>query len=43
LFVFQTIILEALAKTKNNKSEAIKYLKISRSAFYAKLKKYNIS
>ena len=39
----KTIILEALAKTKNNKSEAINYLNISRSAFYAKLKKYNIS
>lgn len=39
----KTIILEALAKTKYNKSKAIKHLNISRSAFYAKLKKYNIS
>ncbi len=39
----KTIILEALAKTKNNKSAAINYLNISRSAFYAKLKKYSIS
>lgn len=39
----KTIILEALAKANNNKSKAIKYLKISRSAFfYAKLK-YKIS
>jgi transcriptional regulator with PAS, ATPase and Fis domain len=36
------IIMEALAKAKNNKSKAINYLGISRSAFYAKLKKYNI-
>ncbi|HHU77250.1 MAG TPA: sigma 54-interacting transcriptional regulator [Firmicutes bacterium] len=36
------IITEALARTKNNKSRAIDYLGISRSAFYAKLKKYNI-
>lgn len=38
----KTIILEALAKAKNNKSKALNYLKISRSAFYAKLKKYNL-
>lgn len=36
------IIREALVKAKNNKSKAINYLGISRSAFYAKLKKYNI-
>lgn len=36
------IIMEALAKAKNNKSRAINYLGISRSAFYAKLKKYDI-
>ncbi|NLL57478.1 MAG: sigma 54-interacting transcriptional regulator [Firmicutes bacterium] len=39
----KTIILEALAKANNNKSKAINYLNISRSAFYAKLKKYKIS
>ncbi len=39
----KTIIQEALSKTKNNKSAAIRFLNISRSAFYAKLKKYNIS
>jgi transcriptional regulator with PAS, ATPase and Fis domain len=38
----KTIILEALAKANNNKSKAINYLNISRSAFYAKLKKYKI-
>ncbi len=38
----KTIIKEALAKAHNNKSKAIKYLGISRSAFYAKLEKYNI-
>lgn len=36
------VMIEALAKAKNNKSRAINYLGISRSAFYAKLKKYNI-
>ena len=39
----KTFILEALDKAQNNKSKAINYLNISRSAFYAKLKKYNIS
>ncbi|NMB34714.1 MAG: sigma 54-interacting transcriptional regulator [Firmicutes bacterium] len=36
------IMVEALSKAKNNKSKAINYLGISRSAFYAKLKKYGI-
>ena len=36
------IIMEALAKAKNNKSRAINYLGISRSAFYTKLRKYDI-
>jgi DNA-binding NtrC family response regulator len=38
----KTIIKEALAKAQNNKSKAIKYLGISRIAFYAKLEKYNM-
>lgn len=37
------IIKEALAKAKNNKSLAINYLGISRSAFYAKLKTYDLT
>ncbi len=36
------IILEAMAKAQNNKSKAINYLGISRSAFYTKLKKYDL-
>lgn len=38
----KTLIKKALDKAKNNKSKAINYLGISRSAFYAKLEKYNI-
>lgn len=36
-------ILKALAITKGNKSAAAKYLKISRSVFYTKLKAYDIT
>ena len=36
------IIIEALAKTKNNKSEAAKLLKITRKTLYNKLKFYDI-
>ena len=36
-------ILKALALTKGNKSAAAKYLNISRSVFYTKLKNYGIS
>lgn len=36
-------ILKALQETSNNKSKAMKILGISRSAFYDKIKKYNIS
>ncbi len=35
-------ILKALALTKGNKSAAAKYLKISRSVFYTKLKNYDL-
>lgn len=38
----KTIIKKALEKAMNNKSKAIKYLGISRGAFYAKLKKYKL-
>lgn len=38
----RTIIKKALEKAMNNKSKAIKYLGISRGAFYAKLKKYKL-
>jgi len=37
------IIKKALEKAFNNKSKAIKYLGISRGAFYAKLKKYKLT
>ncbi|MBS6561709.1 MAG: hypothetical protein KH355_15775, partial [Clostridiales bacterium] len=35
-------ILKALAITKGNKSAAAKYLNISRSVFYTKLKAYDL-
>jgi PAS domain S-box-containing protein len=38
----KTIIQRALEKAVNNKSKAIKYLGISRGAFYSKIKKYNL-
>jgi two-component system response regulator HydG len=37
------IIVNALAKTQNNKSEAAKLLKITRKTFYNKIKLYNIN
>ena len=42
-YVESTIIKRALEKASNNKTMAIKYLGISRGAFYAKLKKYNLT
>ncbi len=39
----KTFIKKALVKAQNNKSKAIEMLGISRSAFYAKLKKYNLN
>jgi PAS domain S-box-containing protein len=39
----KSIIKQALSETKYNKSKAINLLGISRSAFYDKLEKYNIS
>jgi transcriptional regulator with PAS, ATPase and Fis domain len=41
--VNKEIILDALKKTKGNKSAAARILKISRSAFYEKLEKYGIT
>ncbi|PKM76505.1 MAG: sigma-54-dependent Fis family transcriptional regulator [Firmicutes bacterium HGW-Firmicutes-15] len=41
--VNKEIILDALRKTKGNRSAAAKILKISRSALYEKLSKYGIS
>ena len=40
--VDRDIILEALRKTDGNKSAAARLLKISRSAFYEKLAKYDL-
>jgi transcriptional regulator with PAS, ATPase and Fis domain len=40
--VNKEIILDALRKTKGNRSAAARMLKISRSAFYEKLSKYDI-
>jgi two-component system response regulator HydG len=37
------IIVNALAKTQNNKSEAAKLLKITRKTLYNKIKLYNIN
>ncbi len=39
----KNIIIEALQKTKGNKSAAARMLNLSRSAFYEKLKKYELS
>ena len=39
----KTIIQKALEKALNNKSKAIKYLGISRGAFYSKIKKYKLT
>lgn len=39
----KTIIQKALEKAYNNKSKAIKYLGISRGAFYSKIKKYKLT
>ena len=36
------VIVNALAKTQNNKSEAAKLLKITRKTLYNKIKLYNI-
>ena len=36
------IILKALATTKNNRTKAAELLRLSRSTFYEKLKKYLI-
>ena len=41
--VNKEIILDALRKTKGNRSAAARILKISRSALYEKLSKYDIS
>lgn len=41
--VDKNIIIEALQKTKGNKSAAARMLNLSRSAFYEKLSKYGIS
>lgn len=39
----KTIIQKALERSLNNKSKAIKYLGISRGAFYSKIKKYKLT